>query len=548
MRESSPFFATVACGVLVALLPSLVAPSPVLRRTWQHIARAFAALARRPHLAVATVFVASLAWNLAPLAVWTPTPIVQDEFSYLLQADTFLHGRLANPTHPLWPAFEAPQVIHQPTYASKYGPGQGLTLAAGALLGHPIFGAKLALAAACAAVCWMLLQWLPGRHAVAAALLVALHLGGFYYWSQSFWGGGVPLCGGALVFGAWRSAFARDRAGDALLLGLGLVLLASSRPYEGALLAVFVAVSLGVARTRRGASFLRLAPRRLLLTAALVAAGLAALAIFNQRVTGSPLTLAHQVYAHTSADQDLLWLRDEGAQSAWVHPQLRTGWDHYIGERRNLDYLSKLLSLQQSHLGLALLIPLAALPLARRSRFTTAALALVLLHLVAAWPLATYLPHYAAPVSALLFFLVAQGLRTLRTLRVRVRGRTVGRPLARVAAAAVVLQIAYAAAAEVPAQRRFARGEGWHEARAGIVRDLESRDGNHLVLVRLSPGHNLHHEWVYNGADLDGARVVWAREVDEDLTARLREHYANRTLWRVRLDAGDAMHFEPWKP
>src|SRR5579863_6148821 len=162
---------------LTAILFALAFVFPRIGSSWfARIEQTFARLARRRWLAIISVGLAAPLLRLALLPLFpVPLPYVHDDFSLLLAADTFAHGRLANPTPAMWTHFETFHVTMQPTYCSMYFPGWGLLLAAGQVIFHSPWIAILGInALMCAAIVWMLQAWLPPGWALLGGIVAVL--------------------------------------------------------------------------------------------------------------------------------------------------------------------------------------------------------------------------------------------------------------------------------------------------------------------------------------------------------------------------------------
>src|SRR5215467_5196960 len=305
----------LAGAALAFILLATFAPR-WFEKTMRVMSRLIERLASRKSLAIGLLFFSVIGVRLAVLPLLrVPVPGIHDEYSYLLLGDTLAHGRLTNPTHPMWMSFESFHINWFPTYCSKYPPAQGAVLALGELLGKPWIGVVLSVAAMCAAVLWMLQAWLPPRWALLGGVVVALKFGITSYWMNSYWGGAVAGAGGALVLGTVPRIIRYGKTRDALLLGLGLAILADSRPYEGLLFSIPVAVWLlwWLTRKTKAARPSRTHVVRVVAPlAAILLLTVAFMGYYNWRLTGNALLFPHVLNSRTYTSMGLF---------LWNHPK-----------------------------------------------------------------------------------------------------------------------------------------------------------------------------------------------------------------------------------
>jgi hypothetical protein len=514
-------------------------------------------LARKKWLAVAAVGLSVLVLRLALLPLFPiPLPFIPDDFSFLLASDTFVHGRLANLTPVMWTHFESIHITMQPTYMSMYFPGEGLIMAGSSVVfGNPWFALLIVSALMCAALCWMLQAWLPPGWALLGGMIAVLRLGVFSYWTNTYHAAGsLAALGGALVLGSLPRLMKTAQMRYGLLMGMGISILAITRPFEGILMCIPVGFVL-IRWLMKGAK--RPTPTR---AAALVVAPLVLIlatcawfGYYDYRAFGNPLTPPYTVDRTTYAMAPYYVWQHARPEPAYRYDVFRKFYQEEMVAYDQIHSvkgfvpgtLKKVAFAFLFYACFALLPPLLMVRrifIDRRIRF----LVVSVLILAAGMTIEVYmLPHYLAPFTAAFYAIGLQGMRHMRFWRPE--GRPMGLALVRLIVVVCVLMAGLRVAA-IPLH--FGPNEfppsNWNMTwygpdhfgveRAQIEAQLSQLPGGQLVIVHYSPDHNPLDEWVYNHADIDGSKVVWARDSDAADNLELIRYYSNRKAWLVEPD------------
>ena len=526
----SPIF-WLSLGLLIALgwMKPLVGD-----RWFRAIEEHASGLAKRNSLVVLGVGALAVVARVAILPTQpVPVPAIHDEFSNLLAADTFAHGRLTNPPHPMWIFFDTFHVLQHPTYVSKYPPAEGLVLALGQRLGTPWLGTLLTLGLMSMAMTWMLQGWLPPHWAMLGGIFVVWRLCLFNTWFDGYLAAAVAGLGAALVLGAYPRVIAFSRARYAAWMGVGIVILALSRPMEGLVFCVPVALWLAFRAYRRVCNgAYRVVLRTFVFPCgAVVSAGIVWLGYYNWRTSGSPFVFAYSLYHRAYFAYPLFAWQKMPPPLHYLNPQFEAFFNQWHRRmfrlNRELWRIRAVMALgiwYQVYLGPILTIPFLAFARTLRDRRMRLPLIEMLLCGIGLLSVVWFQPHYAAPMAAALFVLVMQSMRHLR------RFTCLSRPFGIYVSRLVVI---LAACWTIALVWHWSRNPftPWSKQRVQIAERLQSLPGKQLVIVSYAPNHNPHQEWVYNAADIDSAKIVWARAIPSLELNPLLTYFANRKVW-----------------
>lgn len=476
-----------------------------------------------------------------------PLPDIYDEFGHLFVADTLRHWRLSNPAHPLHQFFETFFTLQQPTYSSIYPIGQGLMLVIGSVLfGLPWAGVLISTAAFCSLCYWMLRAWVSPGWALAGGLLAVVEFGPLCPWMNNYWGGALGVAAGCLVFGALPRLLDAARPRDAVALGVGLAVHLLLRPFESVFL--FLCIGLFLAPVlRRPPHAKALLKRAAPIVAAAVTLALSVTLLQNKSVTGSWTTLPYQLSQYQYGVPASLTFQPIATPHVELTPQQELGYKSQLAFRSSApetpgSYFERL-KYRVRYYRFFFLPPLyvailAFVPAMRQWRFAWVGITLIAFALGTNFFPAFQL-HYVAAVTCLFVLVSVQGLQQISRLRPEAAQILLFLCVAHFVFwyGMHVFDTAEFSLAVRPYETWDALNHRNPERRIVVNEQLAGIPGQVLVFVRYWPQHIFQDEWVYNAADIDRARVVWARDLGTEENRKLRQYYPNRSVWLLEPDA-----------
>jgi hypothetical protein len=230
----------------------------------------------------------------------------------------------------------------------------------------------------------------------------------------------------------------------------------------------------------------------------------------------------------------------------FYHDELAAYTQIHSGSGLAIGLVTRTMTRMLFFTGIALLPPILMLPRALRDRRTRFFVLASLLWIPAISVQVFLMTHYLAAFTAAFYVIGLQCMRHLR--QCRIGDNPTGLALVRLITVVCLVLLPLRALA-TPLHLGLAEWPGpptwmieWYgpglygEARAAVERQLESLPGQQLVLVRYAPDHHADSDWIANAPDIDGSKVIWAREMDSAKDLALIRYYKDRTFWLVQPD------------
>jgi hypothetical protein len=325
-----------------------------------------------------------------------------------------------------------------------------------------------------------------------------------------------------------------------------LAILANSRPFEGLLVSVPTGVFLLLHIISQRGQALWLSMRRTVIPIAIVLAlTILGMGFYNLRVTGNPLHMPYLAHDQKYAMVPLFLWQKLPPEPEYRHKVIRDVHATYFVPFHTskqsipgflLEDVYPLLSMKFWTLNIFLLPVITSFPVLipwmMRNRWARIG---VLTQLILVLGLLTepfrYM-HYSAPIIALNYYFVQRAVRLTRWRNTKFGHFVL--PLTLFLAITLIF-------VSVNRTINKERSTTWQNQRAELLKKLKQQDGRHLVIVSYGNRHSYHDEWVYNEADIDGAKVVFARAMNSKQDCQLAEYFKSHRIWSLEVDGDQSM-------